>query len=89
LHDLPVSVPAPVAEFLFQQITKIHELSNEALLAASTYGKVSDCFGGVMLHPVNPTIVDSHVLGNSTAQQALILSLAHRTIMALTNLRSQ
>ena len=42
-----------------------------------------------MLHPANLTIVDSQVLGNSTAQQALALSLAHRTIMALTNPRSQ
>jgi hypothetical protein len=67
LHDLPVSDPAPVAEFLFQQITKIHELSNEALLAASTYGKVSDCFGGVMLHSAKTKIEGLQVLVNSTA----------------------
>jgi hypothetical protein len=38
LHGLPVSDPTPVAEFLFQQITKINKLSNAVVWAATTYG---------------------------------------------------
>jgi len=42
LHGLPVFDPTPVAEFLFQEITKINKLSNAVVWAANTYGKVSD-----------------------------------------------
>jgi hypothetical protein len=88
LHGLPVSDPTTVAEFLFQQFTKINNVSNEAIWAGTTFGKVSGGFSSLRLHSRKPTLVDSQVLGNSTVHQALALSLTPINIMALTNPRS-